>query len=241
MHAGWRAPAQPNGSVHLHVVAVGLLHFLGKLFPDEAALLRDGAEALLHAALHALEAAHVDVRVGLLHELPQLLCVLGHLRLDVHLLSGGILLLTGDGVVIPELLPVLGGVLLVLVVIEEGLGVGHAHEEPRKALELPGAVSSCAGCVVEEQAEVGAHGGNARACGKHDDVGLGVLRQEHLGTRRPRDQHVVAHAHIADVVGTYAPIHLAVGEVGASLVRLVLANLPVRVIAIHLHHSLHAE
>mmetsp|Transcript_44093 Transcript_44093/g.136729 ORF Transcript_44093/g.136729 Transcript_44093/m.136729 type:complete len:224 (-) Transcript_44093:254-925(-) len=223
------------------MVAVGLLHRLGKLNPDKAILLGDRTEALLHSPLHALQAAHVDVRVGLLHELPQLLGVLGHLCLDVHLLSGGILLLTGDGVVIPELLPVLGGVLLVLVVIEEGLGVGHAHEEPRKALELPGAVSSCAGCVVEEQAEVGTHWGNARACGKHDDVGLGVLRQEHLGTCRPRYQHVVTHVHVADVVGADAPIHLVVGEVGASLVRLVLANLPVRVIAIHLHHSLHAE
>ena len=47
--------------VDLDVVAVSLLHGLGKLGPDDAILLGNGTEALSHAALHALQATHVDV------------------------------------------------------------------------------------------------------------------------------------------------------------------------------------
>ena len=38
-----------------------LLHGLGKLGPNDAVLLGDGTEALSHAALHALQATHVNV------------------------------------------------------------------------------------------------------------------------------------------------------------------------------------
>merc|ERR1740123_1147789 len=101
--------AAGESSVHLHVVATGLLHRLGKVDPDEAVLLGDRREALLHAALHALQSAHVYVGVGLLHEVPELLGVLC------------VLLLPGDSVVVAELAGVLLSVLLVLVVIEQGL------------------------------------------------------------------------------------------------------------------------
>mmetsp|Transcript_30678 Transcript_30678/g.83076 ORF Transcript_30678/g.83076 Transcript_30678/m.83076 type:complete len:263 (-) Transcript_30678:640-1428(-) len=231
----------PRASVDLDVVAPGLLHALGELAPDEPGLLRHGPEALLHAALHALEAAHVDVRVVLLHELPELVCVLGHLRLDVHLLPGRVLLLAGDRVVVAELVRVLGRVLLVLVVVEQGLGVGNPHEDPGDALELPRAVRGRTRGVVEEQAQVGAHGRDAGAGGEHDDVGLWVLRQQHLRARGASDEHVVADAHVADVVGADAAVDLALREAGAGLVRLVLADLPVRVVAVDLHHALHAE
>merc|ERR1719195_2266587 len=42
-------PRANIGSVDLDVVALGLLHRLGKLRPDNAILIGDGAEALLHA------------------------------------------------------------------------------------------------------------------------------------------------------------------------------------------------
>ena len=38
-----------------------LLHGLGEFGPHQAVLLGDGAKAFGHAALHALQAAHVDV------------------------------------------------------------------------------------------------------------------------------------------------------------------------------------
>ena len=60
-----------------------LLHGLGKLGPNQAVLLGNGAEALRHAALHALQAAHVDVGLLILHQLPQLFRILSHLGLDV--------------------------------------------------------------------------------------------------------------------------------------------------------------
>merc|ERR1712224_924040 len=90
-----RPPSQerfhkPCASVHLDVVALVLLHLLRIILPHEALLLRDLAEALLHARLHTLKAAHVDVRLRFLYQLPELFAVLRHLRLDVHLLPCGI-------------------------------------------------------------------------------------------------------------------------------------------------------
>mmetsp|Transcript_114820 Transcript_114820/g.256304 ORF Transcript_114820/g.256304 Transcript_114820/m.256304 type:complete len:294 (-) Transcript_114820:205-1086(-) len=139
------------------------------------------------------------------------------------------------------LIAVLGLVLHVLIVIEQGLGERHAHEEPCKALELPGAVGVGAGLIVEEQAAVGAHGRDARAGRKHDNVGLLILRQEHLGSGRSRDEHFITWAHVVDVVRADAAVNLLVREDRAGLVGLVLANLTVSIRAVHLHHPLHAE
>ena len=80
--------------VDLDVVAVSLLHGLGKLGPNDAVLLGNRAEALGHAALHTLQAAHVDMRLFVLHHLPEFFWVL---------------LLVG----------------LMLVVIQQGLGIWH--------------------------------------------------------------------------------------------------------------------
>ena len=107
------------------MVAVSLLHGLGKLGPNDAVLLGNRAEALGHAALHTLQAAHVDMRLFVLHHLPEFFGILGHLGLDVHLLSSRILVLTAHGVVIAELIWVLLLVGLMLVVIQQGLGIWH--------------------------------------------------------------------------------------------------------------------
>mmetsp|Transcript_29191 Transcript_29191/g.60649 ORF Transcript_29191/g.60649 Transcript_29191/m.60649 type:complete len:343 (+) Transcript_29191:344-1372(+) len=139
------------------------------------------------------------------------------------------------------LIAVLGLVLHVLIVIEQGLGERHAHEEPREALEFPGAVGVGAGLIVEEQAAVGAHGRDARAGRKHDNVGLLILRQEHLRSGGSRDEHFIAWAHVVDVVRADAAVNLLVREDRAGLVGLVLANLTVSIRAVHLHHPLHAE
>merc|ERR1711879_59529 len=113
-------PVEKPTSIHLDMVALFLFHLLRKLLPINSVLLCNGAKALLHARLHALEAAHVNVSLWGLHELPELVPVLRHLGLDVHLLPCCVLVLPRDG-----------------VVIEQRLGVGHAHEKPSEALELP--------------------------------------------------------------------------------------------------------
>mmetsp|Transcript_15453 Transcript_15453/g.20905 ORF Transcript_15453/g.20905 Transcript_15453/m.20905 type:complete len:430 (-) Transcript_15453:20-1309(-) len=228
-------------SIDLHVVAVSLLHRLRELLPNKASRLGLGGEALLHAGLHALQAAHVDVRVLLLHQLPELIGVLSHLRLDVHLLARSVRRLTRHSVVEAELVRVVLHIRRVLVIVEQGLRVRHTHEEPRQALELAGAIRRLARLVVEEQAHVGAHGRNARARGKHDDVRLRVLRQQHLRTRGAGDQHIIAHTHVADVVRAHTTVHLVLRVARARLVRLVLANLAVGKLAIKLHHALHAQ
>merc|ERR1712187_384101 len=60
-------------SIDLDMVPLRLLHLLGEVFPDLAILLGNRRKAFLHAALHALQAAHVDVSLGALHQVPQLL------------------------------------------------------------------------------------------------------------------------------------------------------------------------
>mmetsp|Transcript_39600 Transcript_39600/g.84410 ORF Transcript_39600/g.84410 Transcript_39600/m.84410 type:complete len:215 (-) Transcript_39600:805-1449(-) len=198
-----RIPFKVEGvpiSVHLNMVALILLHLLGELLPINSVLLRNGAEALLHAGLHALEAAHVDVRLRRLHELPELVTVLRHLGLDVHLLSCCVLLLPGDSVVKAELARVLGHVLRVLVVIKQRLGEGHAHEEPSETLELPRTIPVRARLVMEEIAHVRAHGCDASSRRQHDDVVGRVLWQQHLRTSGAGNEHLIADAHVVDVV-----------------------------------------
>ena len=95
--------------------------------------------------------------------------------------------------------------------------------------------------VVEEQAAVGAHWGNAGAGGQHHDVGLRILWQQHLCTCRSRNHDIIAHAEITDVVGADAAVNLVVRETGASLVGLVLTHLTVDMLAVQLNHALDAK
>merc|ERR1719359_2579888 len=93
----------------------------------------DLLEHLGDAGHHALEAAKVDVR-ALVHPLEDLVGVLRHLVLDVHLAARLVLLLARERVIELE---VVGEVLddrLPLVIVQEGVAVGDAKEEPRKAL-----------------------------------------------------------------------------------------------------------
>mmetsp|Transcript_27835 Transcript_27835/g.57430 ORF Transcript_27835/g.57430 Transcript_27835/m.57430 type:complete len:201 (+) Transcript_27835:31-633(+) len=193
-----------KSSVDFHVIAVRLLHRLGELRPVLAVLLRDWPEALGHSALHAFQATHVHVGLLALHELPQLVRILSHLCLNIHLLTLSVLVLSADGVVIAEVVGILLLVDFVLIVVEQRLGVRNTHEEPGQALEVTAAPLAeetrhlCleslgrTGLVVEQEPQVGSHRSNAGACGQHDDIGLGVLRQEHLGTRGARDENVVS-------------------------------------------------
>ena len=111
--------------VDLHMVAVSFLHGFGKFGPNQAVLLCDGAKALCHAALHALQPAHVDVGLLILHQFPKFLRILCHLGLDVHLLSSRILVLTAHCIIVFELIRILLLVGLMLVIIEQGLGIWH--------------------------------------------------------------------------------------------------------------------
>merc|ERR1711870_123120 len=80
-------------SIDFDMIALRLLHLLCEFFPILAILLGNRRKALLHTALHALQSAHVNVSLRTLHQLPQLLGVLSHLRLNVHLLSCCVLVL----------------------------------------------------------------------------------------------------------------------------------------------------
>eukprot|EP00438_Fugacium_kawagutii_P036551 Skav231231 [mRNA] locus=scaffold813:246506:247397:- [translate_table: standard] len=155
------------------MVSVSLLHGLGKFSPHKSILLCNGSKALGHAAFHALQATHVNMRLLILHQIPKLIRILCHLGLDVHLLSLGIFLLTAHCIVITEIVRELLLVFLVLVVVEQRLGVWNAHEEPGQSLELstrrfPKQTANLgfqarlsASFVIEQQAQVGAHGGDS--------------------------------------------------------------------------------
>mmetsp|Transcript_99021 Transcript_99021/g.319296 ORF Transcript_99021/g.319296 Transcript_99021/m.319296 type:complete len:370 (-) Transcript_99021:227-1336(-) len=195
----------PKGLVDLHMVALLRLQLLDEVGPLHTVLSSTLLEALLEAALHALQTAHVHVRLGALEALPELLGIVHgpvlhpHLAVDLVLLA---LLLRGDGVVVAELVGVRGLHGLPLAVIEQGVGEGHTQEEPRHALEL-----ALGALVMEEAPEEGAEGRHARARGKHDDVRIVLLREQHLGTHGPGDEHVLPRFQVTDVAGADTAVH----------------------------------
>lgn len=71
----------------------------------------------------------------LLQALEDLVRVLLHLVLDVHLAALLVVLLSGQRVVQTEVIGVLGLDLLPVLVIQQRVGVGHAQEQPGQALE----------------------------------------------------------------------------------------------------------
>jgi hypothetical protein len=94
------------------------------------------AHDVVDALLHAFEATHVDVGVVLLEQLPQLLLVLRHPRLDVHLLPRRVRLLPAHRKVQPELLRRHLLRLLQLLPVQQSVACGNTEEQPRQAVEL---------------------------------------------------------------------------------------------------------
>ena len=113
------------------------LEALEPLIIGDALALADTLEHVLNTGHHTLETTEVDVSTGVkLGE--DLVSVLLNLVLNVHLSTVLVLLLTGKSVVEAEVVGVglLGG--LELVIVEEGVRVRDAKEEPGKALvDLP--------------------------------------------------------------------------------------------------------
>mmetsp|Transcript_72928 Transcript_72928/g.89450 ORF Transcript_72928/g.89450 Transcript_72928/m.89450 type:complete len:233 (-) Transcript_72928:454-1152(-) len=188
------------------MVSLILLHLLQELCVIHALSLHTLLEALSEPTLHALEAAHVDMSLGILDQLPKVVSVLHHLVLHPHLTIDLVLvtfLLSGDSVVVSELIRILGLHLLPLLIIEQGFRVRHAKEHPCKALEL-----ALGDLVVEQITQVRAEGGDAGACGHENHVCLGIFWEKHLCTSRTCDHHIISSFHIANVAGAYATVNL---------------------------------
>ena len=91
---------------------------------------------VVDALLHPLEAAHVDVGVVLLEQLPQLLLVLGHPRLDIHLLPRRVRLLPAHREVQPEVVRRHLLHLLQLLLVQQGVARRDSQEQPGQAVVL---------------------------------------------------------------------------------------------------------
>ena len=105
---------------------------------DKSEMTRDNREAASHldSGHHALEAAEVDVGT-LVQGVKNLIGVLLNLVLDVHLAA--LLVeraLAGKRVVKADLVRVGAEVSLELLIVEEGILVGHTEEKPCEALEV---------------------------------------------------------------------------------------------------------
>mmetsp|Transcript_40727 Transcript_40727/g.103675 ORF Transcript_40727/g.103675 Transcript_40727/m.103675 type:complete len:375 (-) Transcript_40727:315-1439(-) len=209
-----RGPA--GTSIHLDVVAIVLLHVLDKLSPFHTLLFGQRAEGLLETALHAFQAAHVHVRLLFLKHWPDLVRILHDLVLNPHLLALFVRHLVRDCIVVSEVIRVELLDLSPLLVVQNGARVRNAKEQPSQAsvLVLPveqlrkPAPGDPRGLVVEQLPHEGSEGGDAGPRSQHDDVRVGLVRQQHLRARGARDQHFVAGLEVADVAGAHAAVDL---------------------------------
>ncbi|BAS76541.1 Os02g0103850, partial [Oryza sativa Japonica Group] len=212
-------------SVDFHIPLLRLLQLLLVVKPYSTVFCSEVDHDVVDAFLHALEAAHVDVGVVLLEQLPQLVLVLRHPRLDVHLLPRRVRLLPAHREVQPE--PLRRDLLhpLELLPVQQRAAGGHPEEEPRQAVELVVVV-----LLEEHLPQEGPEGRDAGAGAQHDDGGVGVLGHQHLLPHWPRDLHVRTRLQLTEevgadsfddlslIVGVHQPLHaqryrLGVGEV----------------------------
>mmetsp|Transcript_4934 Transcript_4934/g.19772 ORF Transcript_4934/g.19772 Transcript_4934/m.19772 type:complete len:378 (-) Transcript_4934:26-1159(-) len=194
--------------VHLDVPLPLFLEPLEPLLVVDALLLAHALEHGEDAGHHALQPAEVHVRAAV-QQLEHLVLVLLNLVLDVHLAALGVVLLARQRVVHAELAGEALDALLDLVVVELGVRVGDAHEEPREALELPRL-----DVLDEEAAVVRAHGRDAGAGGDHDHGSSGVLGEEHHLAGGAGHHHLLAGLSVAQKVGADA---LLLGILGVLL------------------------
>merc|ERR1712048_291830 len=104
--------------INLYMPAVFLLQRLHKIRPRNTLAFCNRSQRLLHSTFHALQAAHVDVRLFILQQIPNVLSILSNPCLDVHLLPSRVLLLARDCIIVAEVFGVFGRVLFVLVVVK---------------------------------------------------------------------------------------------------------------------------
>mmetsp|Transcript_41962 Transcript_41962/g.104771 ORF Transcript_41962/g.104771 Transcript_41962/m.104771 type:complete len:440 (-) Transcript_41962:9-1328(-) len=187
-------------SVDLDVPLLVLLPALEDVLPGLALALSHALEHLQYPRHHALEPAEVHV-CALVHPVKDLLGVLLHLVLDVHLAALLVVLLTGQRVVQPELVRVLLQDRLPLLVVQQTVAVGHPQEQPRQALE------SVAGrrLLHKQAAQEPSVRRDAGAGGDHDEVrSRFVLRHEHHLARRAGQLEFVTGLRVTQVVGAHA-------------------------------------
>eukprot|EP00963_Diacronema_lutheri_P008059 scaffold694_cov338-Pavlova_lutheri.AAC.1 len=198
---------RPSSSVYLNVPLAVFLQLLLELLPVHVLFLGDALEHLQDSWHHALQTAEVHVGAAV-QQIKNLVGVLLYAVLNVHLSTAFIVLLAREGVVAAELI---GKVLLApldLVVVELGIAVGHAHEQPGQAGEL---------VVVwpfeEHAAPEPAVGRDARPGGHHDDGGIGIFWQQHnlpcrsshgdFGPRGGIAEEVGAEAFLGGILGLF--------------------------------------
>mmetsp|Transcript_31118 Transcript_31118/g.97631 ORF Transcript_31118/g.97631 Transcript_31118/m.97631 type:complete len:280 (+) Transcript_31118:543-1382(+) len=93
---------------------------------------------------------------------------------------------------------------------------------------------------MEETPEHGSERRNASAGGKHHDVGVFLIGEEHLRAHWPSDKCIVTLLHVADVGGAHAAVdHLRVRELRVRAWLHVGVLAPAH--AVDLNHALHAE
>mmetsp|Transcript_31995 Transcript_31995/g.68160 ORF Transcript_31995/g.68160 Transcript_31995/m.68160 type:complete len:339 (-) Transcript_31995:106-1122(-) len=193
---------------------LGLLESLDPLIVVNSLGLADTGEHVLDSGHHSLEAAEVHVGTSLKLG-KDLVGVLLDLVLDVHLASLLVLLLAGEGVIDAEVLGVTGLGILELVVVEKGVAVGDAEEEPGLALVGLGG----GGVLHEETTDESTEGSNSGSSGNHDVVGGGVLLgHEHDLTGGAGHDDLGTGLGVAEEVGADALLGGIVGlELGAPV------------------------
>ena len=164
-------------------------------------------EHVLNTGHHSLETTEVDV--GTVVKLVEdLIGVLLNLVLNVHLSSLLVLLLAGEGVVDAEVVGEVTLSLLELVVVKEGIAVGHTKEQPGLTF-----VGVSGGSVLsKETADETTVRGDASSGRNHNEVGFWVLlRHEHNLASGAGQLNVVTRLGVAEKVGADALLRWVIG------------------------------
>jgi len=183
------------------------LQSLEPLIIVNALALADALKHVLNTRHHSFETTEVDM--GTVVKLVEnLVGVLLNLVLDVHLSTVLILLLTRESIVNAK---IVGGSLLgslELVVVKEGIAVGHTKEQPGLTF-----VGVSGGSVLsKETADETTVRGDASSGRNHNEVGFWVLlRHEHNLASGAGQLNVVTRLGVAEKVGADALLRWVIG------------------------------
>mmetsp|Transcript_29813 Transcript_29813/g.30243 ORF Transcript_29813/g.30243 Transcript_29813/m.30243 type:complete len:301 (-) Transcript_29813:258-1160(-) len=173
-----------------------LLPVFKSVGPHHVLLLCHPLKHLQNTRHHPLQSTEVDVGT-IAESLKELIGILFHLILDVHLPASGVVLLTRESIVELKVVGVAGLDVLPHLIVEKRIAVGDTKEEPSNALVSGGSRS----LLDEKTAKKGSVGSDSGSSGDHDKICLWLrLGHKHDLTSGSSELHFITWLSITQEV-----------------------------------------